>query len=85
MYNYAQGQFGDRDGSVGIATRYGLDGPGIEYTFRRDFPHPFKPAQLPIRYNGYSLSFPGEKRPGREFDHPPPSRAEVKERVELYL
>ena len=30
-------------------------------------------------------SFPGVKRPGRDADHPPPSSAEVKERVELYL
>jgi len=30
-------------------------------------------------------SFPGVKLPGRDFDHPPQSRAEVKERVELYL
>jgi len=29
--------------------------------------------------------FPGVKRPGRGVDHPPPSSAEVKERVELYL
>ena len=29
-------------------------------------------------------SFPGVKRPGRGVDHPPPSSAEVKERVELY-
>jgi len=29
-------------------------------------------------------SFPGVKRPGRGVDHPLPSRAEVKERVELY-
>ena len=28
-------------------------------------------------------SFPGLKRPRRILDHPPPSRAEVKERVEL--
>jgi hypothetical protein len=27
----------------------------------------------------------GVKRPGRGIDHPPPSSAEVKERVELYL
>ena len=26
--------------SVGIATRYGLDGPGIESRWRREFPHP---------------------------------------------
>jgi hypothetical protein len=30
-------------------------------------------------------SFPGVKRPGRSVDHPPPSSADVKERVELYL
>jgi len=30
-------------------------------------------------------SFSGVKRPGRGVDHPPPSIAEVKERVELYL
>jgi hypothetical protein len=29
--------------------------------------------------------FPGVKRPGRGVDHPPPSSAEIKERVELYL
>jgi hypothetical protein len=33
-----------QDSSVGIATRYGLDGPGIEYRWRRDFPHPSRPA-----------------------------------------
>jgi hypothetical protein len=30
-------------------------------------------------------SFPEIKRPGRGLDHPPPSSAEVKERVELYV
>jgi len=29
--------------------------------------------------------FPGVKRPGRGVDHPSPSRADVKERVQLYL
>ena len=29
-------------------------------------------------------SFPRGKRAGRDFDHPPPSSAEVKERVELF-
>jgi len=29
--------------------------------------------------------FPGIKWPGHGVDHPPPSSAEVKERVELYL
>jgi hypothetical protein len=36
-------------------------------------------------YNGYRVSFPAVKRPGRGVDHPPPSSARVKERVELYL
>jgi len=30
-------------------------------------------------------SFPGVKRPGRGFHHPPPSSAEVKEIVQLYF
>jgi hypothetical protein len=38
-----------------------------------------------LLYNGYRVSFPGVKRPGRGNDHPPPSSARVKERVELYL
>jgi len=29
--------------------------------------------------------FPGVKRPERGVEHPPPSSAEVKERVDLYL
>jgi len=37
-----------------------------------------------LLYNGYQV-FPGVKRPGRGVDHPPPSSAEVKERVELYI
>jgi hypothetical protein len=42
-----------RDSISGIATRYGLDGPGIESRWGRDFPHPFRPAlgstQLPVQ------------------------------------
>jgi hypothetical protein len=33
-----------RDSSVGITTRYGLDGPGIESRWGRGFPHPSRPA-----------------------------------------
>ena len=36
------------DSSVGIATRYGLDGPGIESRWGRDFPHLSRPALGPI-------------------------------------
>ena len=42
-------------------------------------------GQPSFLYNGYRVSFPGVKRPGRGVDHPPPSSAEVKERVELYF
>ena len=30
--------------NVGIATAYGLDGPGFEYRWGRDFLHLFRPA-----------------------------------------
>ena len=39
-----------RDSSVGIATCYGLDGPGIGSRWRRDFPHPSRPALGPTQF-----------------------------------
>ena len=79
--------FGGRDSSVGIATRYGLDGPGIETWWGRDFPHPSRPALVPTQppvqwVPGLSR---GVKRPGRGVNHLPPSNAEVEGRVELYV
>ena len=38
-----------------------------------------------LLYNGYRVSFPGVKRPERGANRPPPSSAEVEERIELYL
>jgi hypothetical protein len=35
--------------SVGKATGYGLDGPGIESWWGRDFPHLFRPVLEPIQ------------------------------------
>jgi len=32
---------------IGIATRYGLDGPWIEFRWGRDFPHRSRPALGP--------------------------------------
>ena len=37
------------DSSVGIATRYGLDGPGIESRWGRDFPYLSRSALGPTR------------------------------------
>jgi hypothetical protein len=69
-----------RDSSVGIATRYWLDGPGIESRWGRDFPHPsLGPTQLPIQW--VPGLFPGGKVVGA-WRWPP---AEVIERVELYF
>ena len=39
----------DRNSSVSTATRYGLDGPGIESQRGRDFPHPSRPALGPTQ------------------------------------
>jgi hypothetical protein len=55
-----------RDSVVGIATRYGLDGPGIEPRWRRDFPHPCRPALGPTQppVQGIPGMFPGGKVAG---------------------
>ena len=37
------------DSSVGIASGYGLDGPGIESWWGRDFPHLSRPAIRPTQ------------------------------------
>ena len=43
-------EFGtDWDSSVGIATCYGLDRPGIEFRRVQDFPHPTRPALGPTQ------------------------------------
>jgi hypothetical protein len=57
--------------------------PGGGEIFRTCPDWPWGPSSL--LYNGYRVSFLRLKRPGRGIDHPPPSSAEVKERVELYL
>jgi hypothetical protein len=77
-----KGQFtlGRGPGSVvGIATGYGLDGPGIESRWGRDFPHLSRPnlgsTQPPVQWVP-DLSR-GKERPGRDADPPPPSSAVV--------
>jgi len=65
--------------------RAGLSGDQIPV--RAFFPtHQDRPWGPPsLLYNGYRVSFPKVKRPELGVDHPQSSRAEVKERAELYL
>jgi len=76
-----------RDTVDGIATRYGLDGPGIESRWGARFSALVQTGSEghPASCTMDTGSFPGVKRPGLDVDHPPPSSAEVTERVELYL
>jgi hypothetical protein len=66
--------------SVGLATGYGLDGPGSNpggsEIFRTRPDWPWGPPSL--LYNEYR-SFPEVKRPGCGADHPPPPSAEIVE------
>ena len=80
--------WGDRDSSVGIATRYGLGGPGSNpcggdiFQTRPDRPR----GPLTILYNAYRLSYPeGGMRQGHGVDHPLLYSTKVKEKVYLYL
>ena len=79
---------GGRDSLVGIATRYGLDGPGIESRWGARFSAPVQtgPMGHPASCTMGTGSFPGVKRPGRGVDPPAPIfSAEVLNWVELYL
>ena len=62
-----------RDSSIGIATDYGLESPGIECRWGRDFPHPSRPAlgptQIPVQWVP-DLSW-GKERPGGDADPSP--------------
>ena len=72
---------------VSIATADRLDGPGIESRWGQDFPHlsrlALRPTQPPVQW---VLGLSGGKMwPECDADPSPPSSAEVKSRVELYL
>ena len=72
-----------QDSSVGIATRYGLESPGIESRWGEIFrTYPDRLRGRPsLLYNGYRVFPGGKRRPGRDADHIPPSSAEVKKEL----
>ena len=39
----------DRDSSVGMAIRYGLESPGFESRWGQDFPYPARPVLVPTQ------------------------------------
>jgi hypothetical protein len=76
---------GTRQQSVELTTGGTIRGliPGWSYIFRTLLYRARGPPSL--LYDGYRVSFRGVRRPGRAVNHPPPSSAEVKDRIELYL
>jgi hypothetical protein len=77
----------DRDSSVGIATRCGLDGPGIESRWGARFSAPVHtdPGAHTASYTLVTgVFFPRVNASGVALTTPL-SSAEVKERVELHL
>ena len=76
-----------RNSAVDIATCYSVDGSVIESQWGARFSTPVQtgPGAHPASCKVVTGSFLGIKRQGHGGDHPPPSNAEVKERVELYI
>ena len=64
--------------TVGVANRYGLDGLVIESRWVRGEIFRTGPGAHPASCKMGTGSFPGIKRPGRGFDHPPTYSSEVK-------
>ena len=78
----------DRDSAVSTATRYKLISPGNRIPaggMCENFcNNPYCPRGQPsLLYHGYRDSFTGVKQLAHGVHHPPPSSAEVKEKVQL--
>jgi len=72
-----------RFGAAGIVTGRSEDQNPVEARFSA--PLQTGPGAHPASYTMGTGSFLGVKRSGCGIDYPPPSSAEVKERVDLYL
>ena len=70
-----------RDSAVGITTRYGLGGPGIESRWEARLSAPVQtgPGVYPSSYTTGTGSFPGVMWLGRGVDHPPQLALRLKE------
>jgi hypothetical protein len=82
IYIYIYIYIVDRVNSFGIATRYWLEGPGIESRWGARFSAPVHtgPWAHPASYVMGTGCFPGSG-----IDHPPPSSTEVEKRVDLCI
>ena len=76
-----------RDGSVGIATYYRLNGLGIKSRWGTRFSAPIQTGSgaHSASFKMGTGSFPGSKRPELDVDHPSTFSAKGEERAELYL
>jgi len=68
-----------------LKNHQGRSGDRIPTGARFSAPIQTGPGAHPTPFTMGTRSFPGVKWPGHGVDHPPPSSAEAKERVELYL
>jgi len=75
-----------RDSSVGIATGYGLDDPGIESWWGARFSTPVQtgPGVHPASYTMVTGFYQEAKRSERGVDHPPHLALRLKNEQKLY-
>ena len=79
--------FRGQDRVVHIATCYGLESLGIESRWgKTSHTRPDQPWDPPrLLYKGFQVFPGGVRSPGLGIDHPPPSSAKIKERVDIHL